>query len=59
MVFEALALKDGIGSEIRTTVESLLTTEVAAKVRQLLVERGVVVFKGLQLTDAQRFATCG
>lgn len=56
MMFEAFALKDGIGSEIRTDVESLLTAEVAAKVRRLLVDRGVVVFKGLQLTDAQQVA---
>ena len=41
MVFEALELKDRVGSEIRTDVASLLTPEVAGKVRRLLVERGV------------------
>ena len=39
MKFEALALKDSVGSEIRTDVDSLLTPEVAGKIRQLLVER--------------------
>lgn len=54
MMFEALALKDGIGSQIRTDAASLLTTEVAAKVRQQLVERGVLVFKALGLNDEQQ-----
>jgi alpha-ketoglutarate-dependent taurine dioxygenase len=56
MAFEALALKDGIGSEIRTTIESLLTPEVAAEVRRILVERGVLVFRGLHLSDNQQLA---
>lgn len=54
MVFEALELNDRVGSEIRTDVASLLTPEVAGKVRRLLVERGVLVFKQLMLTTEQQ-----
>jgi alpha-ketoglutarate-dependent taurine dioxygenase len=54
MRFEVVNLKDRIGSEIRTDVASLLTPEVAAQVRRLLVERGVLVFKALQLGDQQQ-----
>jgi hypothetical protein len=49
MMFEALELKDRVGSGIRTDVDSLPTPAVAGKVRQLLVERGVLVFR--ELTD--------
>ncbi|HVK98950.1 MAG TPA: TauD/TfdA family dioxygenase [Dongiaceae bacterium] len=56
MKFEALALKDGIGTEIRTDIESLLNEEVAMEVRRLLVERGVLVFKELQFSDEQQVA---
>ncbi len=54
MMFDALPLKDGIGAEIRTDAETLLTTDIAAKVRRLLIERGVLVFRKLALTDEQQ-----
>jgi len=54
MWFETVALKDHIGSEIRTDINSLLTLEVARQVRRLLVQRGVLVFKGLHLGDEQQ-----
>lgn len=56
MKFEALSLKDSVGSEIRTDVDSLLTPEVAGKIRQLLVERGVLVFRALGLRTEQQLA---
>jgi alpha-ketoglutarate-dependent taurine dioxygenase len=56
VAFEVLNLKDHIGSEIRTDIESLLTPEVAKEVRRLLVTRGVLVFRGLNLTDEQQVA---
>jgi alpha-ketoglutarate-dependent taurine dioxygenase len=59
MAFEAVNLKDRIGSEIRSDAETLLTPEVAAKVRRLLVERGVLVFKTLDLTDEQQVKLAG
>ena len=54
MKFEALPLKDGIGAEIRTDAETLLNADIAAKVRRLLIERGVLVFRKLALTDEQQ-----
>ena len=54
MSFEALKLTDRIGTEIRTDVETLLTPDVAAGIRRLLVERGVLVFKELELSDEQQ-----
>jgi alpha-ketoglutarate-dependent taurine dioxygenase len=56
MSFEAVNLKERIGSEIRTDVETLLTQEAAAEVRRLLVERGVLVFREIGLTDTQQVA---
>lgn len=59
MQFEARALKEEIGSEVRTNVKDLLTPAVAAQVRQLLVQRGVLVFRGLNLSDEQQVALAG
>jgi alpha-ketoglutarate-dependent taurine dioxygenase len=56
MAFDVLNLKDRIGSEVRTDAKSLLTPEVAKEVRRLLVARGVLVFRGLNLTDEQQVA---
>lgn len=54
MSFEAVNLKDCIGSQVHTSVQELLTPEVAQKLRQLLVQRGVLVFKELNLSDEQQ-----
>ncbi|CAN7338503.1 TauD/TfdA family dioxygenase [Phenylobacterium sp. LjRoot225] len=59
MSFEAIKLKDCIGSEIRSDVPSLLTPEIAAEVRRLLVKRGVLVFKTLNLSDDQQVTLAG
>lgn len=56
MAFEVVNLKERIGSEIRTDVETLLTPEVAAEVRRQLIARGVLVFRELHLSDAQQVA---
>lgn len=53
-MFEMRNLKDSIGTEVRTTIENLLTPAVAKKVRDVLVERGIVVFKALNLTEEQQ-----
>ena len=58
-MFEALDLQDSIGSEIRTDAETLLTPAVAAEVRRLLLQRGVLVFKELHLGDEQQVALAG
>jgi alpha-ketoglutarate-dependent taurine dioxygenase len=52
MAFEAVNLTDRIGTEIRTDIESLGRPEVGAEVRRLLIERGVLVFKELNISDA-------
>jgi alpha-ketoglutarate-dependent taurine dioxygenase len=54
MSFEALNLKDRIGSEIRADVPTLLEPQVGAELRRLLVARGVLVFKELNIPDAQQ-----
>ena len=56
MSFEVINLKDNVGSEIRSDANTLLTPEVAAEVRRLLVARGVLVFKELHLEDEQQVA---
>ena len=54
MAFTVIHLRDEIASEIRTDVASLLTPDVAAEVRWLLVQRGVLVFRQLCLNDEQQ-----
>jgi len=56
MTFEALPLNDRIGTEIRTDIKSLLTPEVGRELRHLLVERGILTFRALSLTDDQQVA---
>jgi alpha-ketoglutarate-dependent taurine dioxygenase len=59
MPFEAVNLKEEIGAEIFTDAETLARPEIAAKVRRLLIERGVLVLRGINLTDAQQVALAG
>ncbi len=59
MTFEVLNLKDSIGAEIRTTAEALLIPGVAKKVRDILIERGIVVFKALHLSEEQQRTLSG
>ncbi|HKY92872.1 MAG TPA: TauD/TfdA family dioxygenase [Nevskiaceae bacterium] len=54
MLLHALPLTDRIGSEVRAEVDDLLTPPAAQDLRRLLVERGVLVFRGLHLSDAQQ-----
>ena len=54
MSLQAVNLKEHIGTEVRTTVDELLTPAVAQQVRNLLVQRGVLVFRKLALSDAQQ-----
>lgn len=42
------------GAEIRADLDTLLSPAGAAEVRRKLIDRGVVVFKELNLTDAQQ-----
>lgn len=51
MSLQAINLTGRIGAEIRAPLETLLTADAAGEVRRLLIERGVLVFRELNLTD--------
>lgn len=59
MGFEAAHLNERIGSEVRTDATTLLRPEVAAQVRELLLARGVLVFKELHLSDEDQVTLAG
>lgn len=54
MPFEALQLTDRVGTEIHADIATLLTPDTAQELRQLLVRRGVLVFRQLHLDDGQQ-----
>jgi len=56
MAFDAVDLKERIGTEIRSDIATLLEPETAAQLRRLLVERGVLVFKTINLSDEEQVA---
>jgi alpha-ketoglutarate-dependent taurine dioxygenase len=58
-MFEVTDLKPQIGSTIRTDPATLLQPETAGEVRRLLVARGVLVFKRLDISDADQVALAG
>jgi len=45
-----------IGSEIRTDLDTLLSGREAPRIREVLEQRGVVFFRGLQISDEQQVA---
>ena len=51
MAIDAVRLKERIGSEVRMSARELLQPAVAAEVRALLIQRGVLVFRQLDLAD--------
>lgn len=52
-------LTPSIGTQVFGSPDDLLTEEAAAELRLLLVERGVLVFRQLALTDAQQVRLAG
>jgi alpha-ketoglutarate-dependent taurine dioxygenase len=54
MSFDTINLTDHIGTEILAGAATLLTAGAAAEVRRLLLERGVLVFRELNLSDEQQ-----
>lgn len=54
MALDARDLTATIGTEVRAPVAALLDPAHAAELRALLIERGVLVFKQLDLTDQQQ-----
>lgn len=59
MPFTTIDLTEKIGSEVRADIDALLRPEAGGDLRRLLIERGVLVFKELHLTDAQQVALAG
>jgi alpha-ketoglutarate-dependent taurine dioxygenase len=45
-----------IGSELHADVDALLSGEFATEIRDILERRGVVLFRGINLTDEQQLA---
>ena len=53
---EIVDLTPRIGSEIRTDLDTLLSGREAAHIRATLEQRGVVFFRGLEISDEQQVA---
>jgi alpha-ketoglutarate-dependent taurine dioxygenase len=56
MQMEVVDLTPRIGSELKTDLETLLSGREAENIRATLEQRGVVFFRGLQITDEQQVA---
>jgi alpha-ketoglutarate-dependent taurine dioxygenase len=56
MTLHVTNLRERIGSKIKLDVDTLLSGTEAAAIREILEQRGVVVFHDLNLTDAQQVA---
>jgi len=54
MPLEAVDLKPGIGSELKVTAETLANGALAKEIRDLLVQRGVLIARDVHLTDDQQ-----
>ena len=53
---DVVDLTPGIGSEIRTNIDTLLSGGEAERIRAILEQRGVVFFRGLEISDEQQVA---
>lgn len=53
---EIVDLTPRIGSEIRTDLDTLLSGREASTIREILEQRGVVFFRGLDISDEQQVA---
>lgn len=56
MAIEKLDLTPRIGSEMRVSKEALLSGALAAEIRALLVERGVLIARDIHFTDEEQRA---
>jgi alpha-ketoglutarate-dependent taurine dioxygenase len=54
MAFKMIDLTPRIGTEIQTDVETLLSGKMSGEIRALLEQRGVIIFRKLNLTDEQQ-----
>src|SRR6478672_10194161 len=53
---DVVDLTPGIGSEIRTDIDTLLSGGEAERIRAILAQRGVVFFRGLEISDEHQVA---
>ena len=53
---DVVDLTPRIGSEIRTDIDTLLSGRESANIRETLEQRGVVFFRGLDISDEQQVA---
>ncbi|MFT3931204.1 MAG: TauD/TfdA family dioxygenase [Spongiibacteraceae bacterium] len=56
MALEVINMTPRIGSEIKTDVDTLLSGREAKAIREILEQRGVVFFRGLNINDEQQVA---
>lgn len=54
MTFEVIDCTPLIGSEIKTNIDTLVSGEKASDIRDILERRGVVFFRGLDISDQQQ-----
>ncbi|VWX47269.1 TauD/TfdA family dioxygenase [Novosphingobium sp. 9U] len=59
MALEVIDLTPVTGSEVRVDLATLLAPETGKELRRLLVQRGVLVFRGANLTDEQQVQLAG
>lgn len=58
-MFETIDLNERIGTEVRTDLPTLLQPETGTALRDLLIRRGVLVFKELHLSDEDQVTLAG
>lgn len=56
MALESVALTPNIGSEMKVTKEALLSGALSQEIRELLVQRGVIIARGIHFTDDEQRA---
>jgi len=54
MTFTTTDLTPRIGTEVKTDLDTLLSGKIAKDLRVLLEQRGVLLFRGLEMTDEQQ-----
>jgi len=59
MALKTIDLRPRIGSEIKCDLDTLLSGSVAAEVRALLVKRGVLIARDMEMSDDQQRAFIG
>jgi alpha-ketoglutarate-dependent taurine dioxygenase len=54
MTFSAIELTPRVGSELKTDKSSLLSGDYRQEIRELLVDRGVILIRGIEVTDDEQ-----